>query len=149
MKDQWIVTLIALLGGAALAFQVGTNSRLRQESADPIFAALVNFGVGAVVLGIGFLLAGKGLPSASRAAGWPWWSWIGGLLGAGYVFSSALLASRLGAAGWLATVVAGQIIASLLLDHHGWLGFPVRTITIGRVAGVVLLVAGVVLVLRR
>src|SRR5919108_3997232 len=76
----------------------------------------------------------------------PWWVWIGGILGAFYVLGSIVTAPKLGAATLVALILAGQAIASLLVDHYGWVGFEGHPITLVRVAGVVLLAGGVALV---
>ena len=46
----------------------------------------------------------------------------------------------------LACIVAGQITASLIVDHYGWLGFPVHAASWGRIFGCLMLVGGVVLI---
>jgi len=79
----------------------------------------------------------------------PAWAWLGGLLGATYVFAVTLLGPRLGAVALVALVLAGQLGAALLLDHFGALGFPKAAVTLPRVLGAVLLVAGALLVVRR
>jgi transporter family-2 protein len=43
-------------------------------------------------------------------------------------------------------ILAGQAIASLLVDHFGWVGFEEQPITLLRVLGVLLLAGGVALV---
>ena len=54
--------------------------------------------------------------------------------------------------GWRAAlvglVVAGQLVASLVLDHFGWLGFPQHTLSVPRAIGALLILAGVLLVRR-
>jgi transporter family-2 protein len=61
---------------------------------------------------------------------------------------SVVLVSRLGAALLLASIVVGQLVASLLIDHYGWLGAPVHRISPARLIGAALLVAGVALIRR-
>ena len=56
--------------------------------------------------------------------------------------------NKLGAAGWLGVVVAGQILTSVVLDHYGLVGFKIHPVTPWRVVGVVLLLAGAAIVLR-
>ena len=46
----------------------------------------------------------------------------------------------------MAWIIAGQLVASVLLDHTGALGFAVREISWQRIAGVLLLLGGAVLV---
>ena len=48
----------------------------------------------------------------------------------------------------LVTVIAGQMSASVAFDHFGWLGLPQRSADLPRLAGIVLLVAGVMLIRR-
>ena len=68
------------------------------------------------------------------------------MLGAAYVTISTLLIPRIGAAALMAFLVAGQLIAGMLLDRIGFLGMAVREISIGRIAGAMLLLAGALLV---
>ena len=145
---KWVYAGIAMLAGAGLACQVGCNSMLRSRFGHPIPAAATNFLVGFLALLATGLALGIAPPGAREAAGVPWWAWLGGLIGAGYVGGSAAFATRLGAAGWLGAVVAGQIGASLLIDHFGLLGFPARPLDLPRVVGIFLLLAGMALVLR-
>jgi transporter family-2 protein len=79
----------------------------------------------------------------------PAWAWFGGLLGAAYVAATTVLGPRLGAATLLALTIGGQMVAALLVDHYGVIGFPQTPFTPARLVGVVLLVAGVLLIMRR
>ena len=112
----------------------------------PIRAALVSFLVGTVVLLVAAAVVPKPWSSVSKLGNAPWWVWIGGILGAFYVAVSVIVAPRLGAATLIGAVVAGQLTAALLIDQYGLVGFPVQQISPGRVAGVVCLFAGVLLV---
>jgi transporter family-2 protein len=88
----------------------------------------------------------KPLPSWGRLGDAPWWVWLGGSLGAIYVVASIVSAPKLGAVTLIALVVAGQALASLVVDHFGWVGFEPKHISAGRLAGMVLVGAGVTLV---
>lgn len=68
------------------------------------------------------------------------------MLGAIYVAGAAALTPKLGAGGFLLLVVAGQIIASVLVDHFGLMGLATKPINIAKIAGVVLILGGVFLV---
>jgi bacterial/archaeal transporter family-2 protein len=70
------------------------------------------------------------------------------MLGAFYVASSTVVGPALGGTMLLALTVLGQLSAALLVDHFGWLGFPEQPITLVRIAGVALLLAGVWLIAR-
>ena len=71
---------------------------------------------------------------------------LGGALGAMFVFGSTLLVPKLGLALMISLVVLGQIIMSLIMDHHGWLGVPVQEISVMRLLGAGLVLAGVLCV---
>ncbi len=144
---KWVFALIAMSAGAGLAFQVGFNSHLRTRWGHPIPAALTNFGVGFLCLLTLAVVSGMNWPGPRAAMQAPWWAYMGGVVGAVYVATSAAFARRIGAAGWLAAVVTGQIVASLALDHFGAVGFPITPISPLRLLGAVLLLGGVILVL--
>jgi bacterial/archaeal transporter family-2 protein len=140
----WGYILFALAAGAMLPIQFGINAQLATWVGGSLRAALVSFAVGALGLLVAVLLAARGWPD--RAGDAPWWVWIGGLLGAFYVLGSIVTAPKLGAATLVALILAGQAIASLLIDHYGWVGFDEQPITVLRVVGVLLLAGGVALV---
>src|SRR5215469_2730639 len=85
-----------------------------------------------------------GSPASAALA----WTWLGGLLGAYYVIWTVIAGPRLGAATLLALVVLGQLSCSLLVDHFGWLGFPLHPLSVTRLAGAALLFGGVLLITR-
>jgi transporter family-2 protein len=142
----WLYLLFAFAAGVALPFQAGINAQLAHWVDSPVRAAFVSFAVGAVALLLVSLLVFKPLPSAARLGDAPWWVWFGGLLGGLYVVSATVTAPHLGAATLIAVVVAGQSLASLLVDQFGWVGFDEHHVSPGRLAGMALVAAGVVLV---
>jgi transporter family-2 protein len=71
------------------------------------------------------------------------------VLGALYVASTTVLGPRLGAAALLALTLAGQMAAALVVDHYGAIGFPEAPVTPARLVGAALLLAGVLLIMRR
>lgn len=144
----WLLPLLAFTCGLAIAAQAGINAGLARYLGGPVLAAAVSFAVGTAALASVCLAAGITWPSPAQWQAAPWYSWIGGLLGAAFVTLAVVLAPRLGAATLIACVVAGQLCASLVLDHYGWLGFPVHPVNWQRLAGAVLLFAGVVLLVR-
>ncbi len=137
---------LALLAGILLPAQAGINSLLSKQLKHPVWAALASFTVGTCALTLYAVFAVRRVPSGVRLFSIPAWLWTGGLIGAAYVTVALIAAPRIGALGLLAAGLAGQAVASVVLDHYGLLGFPVHHVSIGRVCGVLLLGAGVVLV---
>ncbi len=139
--------LLVMAAGVMIAVQAPTNAMLAKAGGSPVLAALISFIVGTVALTATWLASGN-RPAASVFAGLPWYAWIGGLYGAFFVGAAAFAAPRIGLASLVTIAISGQIVAALLMDHYGLLGLPREPVNIGRIAGAMLVVAGVVLVRR-
>jgi transporter family-2 protein len=150
MKPLAFALPLALMGaavGLSVSVQAGINAQLRTFLGSPVQAALVSFLTGTVALAAVALVERSPVPPGLAAA--PWWIWLGGLLGAFNIAASVFLAPRLGALVLAMVIISGQLIASMLLDHFGLLGYRRVPVEPGRVAGAVLLVVGVFLAARR
>lgn len=144
-----LMVILAVLTGIGLSFQAGVNARLGQHTPTPFHAAFLNFVVGSVLLLAASLIAAPGAGLAmSRLGQAPWWTWLGGLLGAAFVAMAVKTTPVLGVVLMLSCAIAGQMIGSVVIDQFGMLGLPVRSLTPGRVIGLGLVFAGVVLVLK-
>jgi transporter family-2 protein len=143
-----IYFIFAFLVGIATSVQSGVNSQLRQAVAHPIQAALISFGSGFVVLSVISLTLRAPVPALETMRGISWWKWTGGLLGAIYVTTVIITVPRIGAGNLLSLSVAGQLLAAVILDHYGLLGFKEHGLTVWRLMGVLLIVLGVVLVVK-
>jgi bacterial/archaeal transporter family-2 protein len=143
-----VLYLLTFAVGAGLTIQVGCNARLAAAFGGPIFATLVNFGIGTTALLLLWLATRHSAATHPGLTSAPAWAWLGGLLGAGYVVAATLAGPRIGALLLLAVSVLGQLAASLIVDHYGLLGFPQHPLTLTRLAGVALLFSGVVLAAR-
>lgn len=145
---QYLGMALAALVGAGLVVQVGLNGALRQHLGHATWATIGNFAVGTLALAVLALATRAPVPTATQAGSAPWWAWCGGLLGAAYVASVTVLGPRLGAATLTAVVVAAQMIAALVIDQYGLVGFAQHAVTPWRMAGAALIIVGVVLVTR-
>ncbi|MCS7013665.1 MAG: DMT family transporter [Chloroherpetonaceae bacterium] len=141
--------LLAICAGAVLPVQVGMNTTLRQHLGSPILASLTSFSVGTICLLVYAVVGRLPIPSVHTISAAPLWSWFGGTIGALYVTLAIVLAPRLGATTLIAATIAGQMLASMLIDHFGWLNFAERPISIERIIGIILLFVGVILIQRQ
>ena len=147
MNPSLIAILVVVLAGGATALQAPTNARLATAVASPVNAALVSFAVGTVALGVvAAILHTRPDVAATRAL--PWYAWLGGAYGACFVVAAAWGVPRLGVAMTITLMVAGQLALSLILDHFGVMGVPQQPISLTRIAGVALVIGGVLLVRR-
>ncbi len=138
------VTLV-LAGGALIALQAPTNAMLAKAGGSPILAALISFAVGTAALLLVWIGSGN-RPGAAPFTGLPYYAWFGGLYGAFFVTVAAFVAPRIGLGSLITIGIAGQILMALVLDHFGVLGLPREPVTLTRLAGAALVLAGVVLV---
>ncbi len=147
MSRLLAVALVAF-AGVLVGMQAPVNARLGR-SIGSVQAATFSFVVGAVALALIASLFYGGLRSFAEVGKVPWWALVGGLLGAVYVTVALLTVRTLGVSGLTATVISGQLLAAVVIDRFGLLGIAKQTITPARIAGLVLLVAGTALVVRK
>ncbi len=148
MGRTWIFLLMGLLAGAVAPVQAGVNAELRQFSGHAVWTALASFSIGTLTLLSYFLVARLPWPEAASLGRAPWWAWLGGLLGAYYVLSAVIVAPRIGAAVFVALIIAGQLIVALVLDHFGLVGYRPHPVNLARVLGTFFLLTGVLLIHR-
>lgn len=146
MSNTYIYLLIALLAGAMMPTQAGTNNKMATFVDSPVLSALISFAVGTVALFAYVILAGVPLSNLAGAKDAPAIAWVGGLLGAFFVAATVTLVPRLGVAMTFSVLIAGQMIVTLIIDHFGLFGVPVKEISIARFGGILLITAGVVLI---
>lgn len=143
-----LLPTFAILAGMLLPIQAGLNALLTKRLGHPLHSAAVSFCVGTAGLITLCLLIRIPVPDLTSLSWKTSWLLLGGLMGAAYVTATILLAPRLGATAMIGLIVAGQLAASVLLDHYGLIGFPVRPATVAKIIGIALIAAGVSLVLR-
>ncbi|MDX1724960.1 MAG: DMT family transporter [Pseudomonas sp.] len=143
----WWLLALPFLAGACLPLQAGINGQLAKQVSSTLSAALISFLVGSLALLL-MVLVQREAPSLSALKGLTWWHWSGGLLGAFFIFIAAFAGPRIGALLLMALVLAGQLGMALALDHFGWAGFREAPVNLGKIGGLLLIVAGIWLIRR-
>jgi transporter family-2 protein len=144
MKILWL--LIVFICGALLPLQGGLNARFGKSIDSPVYASLFSFLVGAITVAIYLQFTKEtvtwaGLKSASLT------SWLGGgVTGAIFITGTMLAIPRIGMALTFGLVVAGQMVVAVLLDHFDVLVAEQHSMNIWRLAGIALIIIGVVVV---
>ena len=146
LAGSYLFILIAIIAGMMMPTQAAINNRLAGFVNSPVIAAFVSFAVGTVALFVYILATGIPLSNLASLRNASLISWTGGLLGAFFVASAVILVPKLGVALTFSLIVAGQMLITLILDHFGFLGVPVKEINIQRFLGATLIVLGVVLI---
>lgn len=147
-----LLLVIAVLVGVGSATQSRINGTLAETVGSGPHAAAIAFGTGLALL---LLLtacvksARAGLRrtiAAARGGEMPWWGFLGGACGASFVLAQGLSVPFLGVAVFMTSMVVGQLLGSLAVDHFGWLGAPVQRISWMRGIGTLLALLAVGLV---
>ena len=144
----WFLAALALVVGALIPIQAATNAAMSKSLGGIGYASLVLFGISLLVV-VGWILANQvAMPPAAAFRAAPAYAWFGGIIVASYVLAITFLAPRIGVGDAICFIVTGQIFAAVVIDHFGLFGAPVAPLSLPRVAGVVLMVAGLFLAKR-
>jgi len=136
---------MALAAGAFVSMQAAANSSLARHLGHPLWAAAVSLLVSTAVVAAAVAAMKIPLPAARLVSTGPWWLWIGGIAGVVYLGSAVTLPSKIGTGAFILWVIAGQMLASIVIDHFGLFGMATRPVSIARVAGALTVVAGLVI----
>lgn len=140
--------VIAVGAGLLNPFLGGMTSTLSKVSGQPVWSTAALFGSAFLLVLAVTLATGERLPKGASITQAPWWSWFGGIMAAGYVLSTTLVAGRLGASVFTGVTVTVAIITSMVLDHYGLVGFAVHKANLARVAGGALMAGALGLIMR-
>ncbi|MGE8304302.1 DMT family transporter [Pseudomonas sp. B21-031] len=140
--------LLAIAAGLGITLQTTLNGQLAKGvGGDSVAAALFSFTAGAACLGIFSLMRGAIAASLVAIPAQPWWSLLGGLLGAGALLSYVVLAPKIGLSALFGLAIAGQIISSLVIDHFGLMGVLERPVSPVKLAGAMVMLSGLAIAL--
>ncbi|AUC96739.1 MULTISPECIES: DMT family transporter [Bradyrhizobium] len=142
----WLLYLLALGAGISVATQQVLNGNLRSALNSPAWAGLVSYLGGLLTMAVVLVATREPMPSWKLVTAVPWWAWSGGVLGGVFILLMILLLPSLGAATLLALVVAGQMTAGIAMDHFGLFGLTQHPVSISRLAGIALIIGGVLLI---
>lgn len=138
--------LVAVVAGAAVPFQAAGNAALGRALGHPLWATLASLLVSMLVVLPVLAILRAPAPTLGPALHGPAWVWLGGVAGVAYITAALMLTPRMGASAFIVSVIAGQMLASLLIDSTGLMGLQARPVGGLRIAGVVLILLGMVAV---
>lgn len=125
-----------LFVGSLLALQAAANVQLSGATGSPVSASTLQLAIGAGLLALLALAAGTigafGLLDDAEP-----WHLVGGVGSAIYITAGILLFPRLGAIVSVGLFIAGQMLASLLLDGFGWLGVARESVDLAAALGTI------------
>jgi bacterial/archaeal transporter family-2 protein len=136
---------LALLAGSLIPFNGALNARLGAAAGSPIHASMISFLIGTLAIGA-YALVTRQTVSWSGMVHTPWYGWLGGLCGAFSLTAIILTYPKLGPGLAFGLVVAGQLAASMVLEHFNILVAEPHPISILRVVGLGLVLGGVYMI---
>jgi bacterial/archaeal transporter family-2 protein len=139
-----LAALLLVVAGVALSVQAPINAGLAKAIGGSVPAAAISFGVGCIVLTVIALLARQGgsFLQLGQVSGW---QFVGGALGALYVWAAIWSVGSLGVVTMIAAVILGQLLGAMTVDTLGAFGVPVRELSVTRVLAVAMVGGGLVL----
>jgi transporter family-2 protein len=145
MNSLLFILLIGLAGGIAVGLQSPLASILTQRLGTFESVFIVHIGVALIAL-LPLLVLGGGKLSQWRSV--PWYALGAGVFGLIVVASVSYMIPRIGVAGAVTLITAGQLLIGILLDHYGLLGAVTRSLDLTRVSGMLVVLLGVWLTVK-
>ena len=145
METILFIILIGLAGGVAVRLQSPMASMITQRLGTCESVFIIHIG-GAVIALIPLLIYGGGKLSQWRSV--PWYALGAGVFGLVVIAAISYMIPRVGVAASITTIVAGQLLVSVILDHYGLLGASIRSLDVTRVLGMAVLLVGVWLTVK-
>ena len=145
--NQYTLSIFAIIGGAFLAAQGGLNAHLGVLLKNPLLASLVAFFSSLIFAFVFVILSIKELPNWSDIKGIPIYLWFtGGLCSVIGVSLYYYTIPKLGIATMISFGLCGQLIFSVVASQYGWLNLPVDPINLKKIAGIVSMIIGILLI---
>jgi transporter family-2 protein len=145
MDSILFIILIGLAGGIAVGLQSPMASMLTQRLG--VFESILIVHVGGAILALlPILVYGGGKLAQWRTV--PWYALGAGIFGLVVIGAISYMIPRIGVAGAITTIVAGQLMVSVVLDHFGWLGAMARPMDPSRAIGLAVVLVGVWLTVK-
>jgi transporter family-2 protein len=149
MKNDIIFLALALITGALIPIQAATNAGFSKSIGNPFITGLMVFIVGLTGMILFLLITRTSFPTRQQLASAPVYGYLGGLIVATYVVMITVLVPRIGVGTAIGLIVTGQIICAVAIDHFGLFNVAIRSISITRIVGMLLMIAGVYLVMKK
>lgn len=146
MLNHLVYALWAFAAGAVIPVMGTFNAQLARSIGSAPAAVLILLFVGFLSATAYQLVTRTPLPEISTLLNARGYLFTGGLMVAFYIISATLLIPKFGVGNTILFVVCAQMCSSAVIDHWGLFGVPVRPISWLRFAGLLVILAGLVMV---
>ena len=145
MSLKLLLIVLCLIGGVTISVQTPLASLMSTHIGVIQSAFIVNVG-GAIASGIVLLIIGFNLNKLSQV---PWYALCAGILGVIVISVTNFVIPNIGVASTLTLIIAGQLIAGMIIDRYGFFNTAIRPFDINRLVGLILISGGAWLILRK
>ncbi len=145
MFEYALIIIIGLIGGMAVGFQSPISGAMGQRVGGLAGSLIVHMS-GMIISGVLLFLRG-----GEKIKDWytlPWYMLGAGVFGVILYLCMAVTFPRLGGTMMITLIIIGQLGVGVLVDHFGWFGATVHSLTPARLLGVAVLLAGGYLISR-
>jgi bacterial/archaeal transporter family-2 protein len=136
----------AAVAGMFIPVMAMLNGKLGRGLGDPFYAVMITLGLAFLVFSLCALVWSDAPLTLSSFQNTEPSYYLGGFIVGFYVISATLLAPRMGVANFIMMAVSSQMIFAVIIDHWGLFGAAIRPLSLLRCVGVVVLIAGVVII---
>jgi len=140
---RYLSYILALLAGAALSFEGAIYGELG-KTIGQLETSFYNFFMGSIIMGLLWLFFGKGKLSYAVEA--PKWSLLGGVLGVIYLTAIVISVPFVGVGITMVSVIIGQLVMSMVIEHYDWLGSKQTRINKEKVFAVISMCIALILI---
>jgi transporter family-2 protein len=144
MRSYIVFAAWSLLAGAGIPLIGVLNSGIARSVGNPFAATAAMFLVAAAVA-VAITLPVYGVPSPGQLAAAPKLSYGAGLIIGFYALSATIIIPRFGAASFIAFILIAQLVTAALVDQFGLFGLEKRPVDVMRLAGLIVIAAGIVI----
>jgi len=134
-----------ILAGSFIALQNTLNSALGKKTGyfgSVLLLTIISTITLIIIISISPKTATfKNAPGLSQ-----WYLYLGGILGVLILAIPIFILPKIGVSATLSSMIFGQIILALILDHFGFMGNPTITIGLKKILGVFLLLISIFLI---
>lgn len=141
--------IFGIIAGMLSTVQTAVNGHLGIILASPVKAAVISFIIGIVLLAVIcviILLQRKTVPALRieprRRENYPWWIWLGGILGGLFVLTNAYLSNIIGTGMTIIAILIGSTSGGLIIDCFGLLGSERKPVGMRQIFGIIIMIIG-------
>ncbi len=139
--------LLSFSVGIMVVIQGGINARLGVLLNNSLLATSTALTMSASLTLIAVLITVRQFPNMDQIREIPVYMWVtGGFISFFAVTLFYYIIPRVGISTAVTFGLAGQLIFAAIAGHFGWFNMPLDTITLKKVMGLIVMIAGVILI---